>query len=162
MSYYDTRNTGYGRKEEVAFHNEYGKNYSKSAGLNVTARLVHNFGNFPLSSSVASLPTDSDHHDLEINNTHHASEPFSEKVCQLQSDLLQPEDTLCEETGKSLDRQPDRLDREHSHPGEKQYRCKHCDQSVSTPSCLSSHQCTHPEGKSFKCKECDNLFTTQH
>ncbi|XP_065195453.1 zinc finger protein 888-like [Sycon ciliatum] len=127
--------TGY---EEVAFHTEY------------------------VSSPVASLPADSDHHDLEINNTHHTSEPFSEKVCQLQSDLLQPENTLCEKAGKSLDRQPDRLDRELSHLGEKQYRCKHCDKSVSTPSCLSSHECTHPEEKSLKCKECDKMFTTRH
>ncbi|XP_065194795.1 zinc finger protein ZFP2-like [Sycon ciliatum] len=150
--------TGY---EEVAFHIEYGKNYSKSAGMNVHARLVHNFGHFPVSSPVASLPADSDHHDLEKINTHHTSEPFSEKVCQLQSDFPEPENTLCEESEKSLDRQPDRLDCEHSHPGEKQYRCKHCDKSVSTPSCLSSHQCTHPEEKSLKCKECDKMFTTQ-
>ncbi|XP_065194853.1 zinc finger protein OZF-like [Sycon ciliatum] len=151
--------TGY---EGVAFHNEYSKNYSKSAGMNVHARLVHNFGHFPVSSSVASLPADSDHRDLERSNTHHTSEPFSEKVCQLQSDFPEPEHTLCEESEKSLDRQPDRLDPEHLHPGEKQYRCKHCDKSVSTPSCLSSHQCTHPEEKSFKCKECDKMFSTQY
>ncbi|XP_065195458.1 zinc finger protein OZF-like [Sycon ciliatum] len=148
--------------EEVGFHTEYGKNYSKSADMNVHTGLVHNFEHSPVSSPVASLPADSDHHDLEINNTHHTSEPFSEKVCQLQSYLLQPEKTLCEETETSLDQQPDRLDREHSHPGEKQYKCKYCDTSVSTPSCLIPHECTHPEEKSFKCTVCDKMFTTQH
>ncbi|XP_065195477.1 zinc finger protein ZFP2-like [Sycon ciliatum] len=151
--------TGY---EEEAFHIEYGKIYSKSAGMTVHARLVHNFGQFPVSSPVASVPTDSDHYDLEKINTHHNSELCSEIACQLQSDFPEPEDTLCEESEKSLDRQPHRLDREHSHPGEKQYRCKQCDKSVSTPSCLTSHQCTHPEEKSFKCNVCDKMFTTQH
>ncbi|XP_065195470.1 zinc finger protein 616-like [Sycon ciliatum] len=148
--------------EEVAFHTEYGENHSKSADMNVHVELVHNFGHFPVSSSVASLPADSDHHDREKINTHDTSELVSESVCQHQSDFPEPEDTPCEETERSLDRQPDRLDREHSHPGEKPYKCMHFDQSFSTPSCLIPHECTHPEEKSFKCKVCDKMFTTEH
>ncbi|XP_065195483.1 zinc finger protein ZFP2-like [Sycon ciliatum] len=147
--------------EEAPFHSEYRNYSSKSADVDVHAGHVPNFRHFPVSSPVASLPADSDHHDLEINNTHHTSESFSEKVCQLQSDFPEPEDTLFEETGKSLDRQPVRLDREHSHLGEKQYRCKHCDKLFSAQSCLTSHECTHSEEKSFKCKVCDKYFTTR-
>ena len=150
--------TGY---EEVAFHSEYGNYSSKSADMNVHAGLVPNFGHIPVSSPVASLPEVPKNLVRDGINNRHATELVQDVVCQLQADLLNPDNTLCEETRKALERQPGRLDRGHSNPGEKTYKCKHCDTSFSTQSCLASHECTHPEEKSFKCKVCDKYFTTR-
>ena len=150
--------TGY---EEVAFYTEFGNYSSKFADMNVHAGLVHKFGHFPASSPVASLPEDPKNLVRDGINNRHATELVQEIVGQLKADLRNPDNTLCEETRKALDRQPDRLDRGHSNPGEKASKCKHSDKSFSTQSCLTPHECTHPEEKSFECKMCDKNFTTR-
>eukprot|EP00117_Sycon_ciliatum_P036515 scpid98540/ scgid27474/ len=103
--------------EEVPFHSEYGNHSSMSADVDVHAGHVHNIGHFPVSSQAASLPEDPKNHDREMINNHHTSDLLSEVVCQLQAEIRQPENRLCQETGNALDHQPDRLDRGHSHPG---------------------------------------------
>ncbi|XP_065194796.1 zinc finger protein 25-like [Sycon ciliatum] len=143
----------------VTLNSEY-SNFSSNAGnVNVNGgRRVHIAGYVPVSSQVASLPEDPKNHNRERINNHHTSEPFSEAVCQLQTNHRQPETSLCEETGKSPDRRHDPLDRAHSHPGEKTYKRKHCDKFLSTQSCVTSHECPHPEEKSLDCNLCDKTF----
>ncbi|XP_065195059.1 zinc finger protein 391-like [Sycon ciliatum] len=147
--------------EEVPFHSEYGNHSSMSADVDVHAGHVHNIGHFPVSSKAASLPEDPKNHGREMINNHHTSDLLSEVVCQLQAEIRQPENRLCQETGNALDHQPDRLDRGHSHPGEKQCKCKHCDKSFSTQSCLTAHECTQPVENSLKCKVCYKTFSTR-
>ena len=143
----------------VTLNSEY-SNFSSNAGnVNVNGgRRVHIAGYVAVSSQVASLPEDPKNHNRERINNHQTSEPFSEAVCQLQTNHRQPETSLCEETGKSPDRRHDQLDRGHSHPGEKTYKRKHCDKFLSTQSCVTSHECPHPEEKSLDCNLCDKTF----
>ncbi|XP_065195480.1 zinc finger protein 436-like [Sycon ciliatum] len=119
----------------VGYELEDGDYSGKSADLD-----VHNIEHVPVDLRMSSLQ----------HNNQHISESRSEADFQLQADFPQSENSLCKETGPSLHRQNDMLDRSHSRPVEKPYECRFCDKRFSTQSSLTSYERTHREKKTFQ------------
>ncbi|XP_065195543.1 zinc finger protein 724-like [Sycon ciliatum] len=134
--------------------------YSKCGDYSNTSPVLdlHSIGQVLVSPQALSVSEVAKHHDCQTLDNQHTSELCSETDSQHLDDFYPHHSSLSEEPGVSRDRQHDMCDREHAHSGEDPHKCKHCDQSFSTQSRLTSHERTHPEEKSFKCEVCDNTF----
>ncbi|XP_065195068.1 zinc finger protein 664-like [Sycon ciliatum] len=135
-------------------HGAYG---SEEGNYSTTSSDVdhHNIGHVRVSPLFPRVSEDAEHDERQTLNNQHTSESCSEERSELQDGCPRDHASLGKETCASLDRQHDMRDRAHSQSGQELHKCKHCDQSFSTQSRLTTHERTHRDEKSVKCEVCD-------
>ncbi|XP_065194257.1 zinc finger protein 271-like [Sycon ciliatum] len=141
---------------------------SKEGNYSTTSSDVdhHNIGHVQVSPLLPIVSEDAEHEDRQTLNNQCTSESCCEEGSQLLVDFPQDHTSLSKDPGVSLDRQHDTCDRAHLHSGEDLHKCKHCDQSFSTQSRLTSHERyhvvshgrVHSGEKPFTCKYCARAF----
>ncbi|XP_065195066.1 zinc finger protein 79-like [Sycon ciliatum] len=123
---------------------------------------LHIIGHVPESPLAPSVSEYAKNHDRQALAKQHTSKASPEEDSQLLPDFPQHRLSLSKETRVSLERQHDMHNHALSQSGEEPIKCKKCNESFSTQSCLTSHECAHPVEKSFKCKQCDKTFNTRY